>query len=287
MSYSAHYWEDNPNLFVVGDDDQSIYRFQGANIENMMAIRERLEKNLTTVVLTDNYRSVQPILDAASSLISNNHKRLIEKVKGLTKELHTSRDELKDLNILPQIRVYENEFSENVHIAYSIKNLVDKGVKPGSIAVLYREHKYGDELQRFLLEAGVPYYVKRSMNLLEDVFTRNILNICRYINMENDTPNGGEYLLFEILHYDFFDLDASEIARMTKARGKSSLREYIEAVSATQAGLLFPSDESSGKLHHISEVLNILKKYSFNHPLQQWFEKLINETRILAHIAAK
>jgi DNA helicase-2/ATP-dependent DNA helicase PcrA len=80
------FWEDNPNLFVVGDDDQSIYRFQGANIENMMAIRERLEKNLTTVVLTDNYRSVQPILDAASSLISNNHKRLIEKVKGLTKE---------------------------------------------------------------------------------------------------------------------------------------------------------------------------------------------------------
>jgi DNA helicase-2/ATP-dependent DNA helicase PcrA len=75
---------------------------------------------------------------------------------------------------------------------------VEKGVKPGSIAVLYREHKYGDELQRFLLEAGVPYYVKRSMNLLEDVFTRNILNICRYINMENDTPNGGEYLLFEI-----------------------------------------------------------------------------------------
>jgi DNA helicase-2/ATP-dependent DNA helicase PcrA len=66
------YWEDNPNLFVVGDDDQSIYRFQGANIENMMAIRERLDKNLKTVVLTDNYRSVQPILDAATALIGQN-----------------------------------------------------------------------------------------------------------------------------------------------------------------------------------------------------------------------
>ncbi len=278
------YWEDNPNLFVVGDDDQSIYRFQGANIENMVAIRERLSANLKTVVLTKNYRSVQPILNAATALIGQNQKRLIEKVDGLTKELFTAREELIQLNILPRIRIYENEFSENVHIADSIRELVENGVNPGRIAVLYREHKYGDELQKFLHLAGIPFYVKRSLNLLEDLFIRKILNICRYINMENDQPNGGEYMLFELMHYDFFDLNALDIARITREK-KGSLREYINAIGAAQSGLLFPSNENSGKLHQISSLLNTLQKDSFNIPLQQWFEKLINEAGVLAMIS--
>jgi DNA helicase II / ATP-dependent DNA helicase PcrA len=277
------YWEDNPNLFVVGDDDQSIYRFQGANIENMMAIRERLDRNLRTVVLTKNYRSVQPILDAASALIIQNKKRLIEKVEGLTKDLFAAKATLQDLIIHPEVRVYENEFAENAHIAYSVEALVKSGVNPGEIAVLYREHKYGDELQKFLHLAHIPFYVKRSLNLLDDLFVKKILNICRYIDMENDQPNGGEYLLFEMLHYDFFKLDPSDIARITREK-KGSLREHVAAVGATQAGLLFDKDETSGKLHRISQMLDQLQKDSFNLPLQQWFEKLINEAGILALI---
>ncbi|MBA2745702.1 MAG: ATP-dependent helicase, partial [Flavisolibacter sp.] len=70
------YWE-SPNLFVVGDDDQSIYRFQGANMENMRQLARRYEKDLLRVLLTENYRSVQPILDAAHLLISNNQQRLV------------------------------------------------------------------------------------------------------------------------------------------------------------------------------------------------------------------
>ena len=69
------YW-DVPNIFVVGDDDQSIFRFQGANMENMMLLAKKYEKDLLRVVLTQNYRSVQPILDAAHHLIGNNTQRL-------------------------------------------------------------------------------------------------------------------------------------------------------------------------------------------------------------------
>jgi DNA helicase-2/ATP-dependent DNA helicase PcrA len=280
----ASYWEDNPNLFVVGDDDQSIYRFQGANIENMMAVRDRLQRNLKTVVLTDNYRSVQPILDAATALILQNKKRLIEKIEGLSKDLNAARPEHHNVFILPEIRVYENEFSENAHIANSIKQLVEAGTKPGRIAVLYREHKYGDELQKFLHLSGIPFYVKRSLNLLEDHFIRKILNICRYVDMENDQTNGGEYLLFELLHYDFFNLNPAEIARITREK-KGSLREYLTAVSAAQAGMLFASDETSGKIHKVNDTMNMLQKDSYNLPLQQWFEKLINDAGILAQIA--
>src|SRR5262249_26098905 len=62
------YW-NKPNVFVVGDDDQSIYRFQGANIENMLQFADQYKHNLLTVVLTNNYRSTQPILDVSRSLI--------------------------------------------------------------------------------------------------------------------------------------------------------------------------------------------------------------------------
>ncbi|MGB4770167.1 MAG: ATP-dependent DNA helicase [Chitinophagaceae bacterium] len=277
------YWEQDPNLFVVGDDDQSIYRFQGANIENMLAMRQKLGRNLITVVLTENYRSVQPILDAAGGLISKNQKRLILKIDGLTKDLRAARPDRLGLNIIPEVRVYPNEFSENLHITESIKQLIREGVKPGQIAVLYREHKFGDEFQRFLMEGGVPFYVKRSINLLEDPFIRQVLNFFRYINMENDLPNGGEYLLFEIMHYHFFQLIPSEIARITRER-KGSLREHIEHISAAQQGLLFAADETSAKVKALADLLNNLQKDSFNLPLQRWFEKLINEAGILAYV---
>ncbi|HNJ96243.1 MAG TPA: ATP-dependent helicase, partial [Ferruginibacter sp.] len=77
-----NYW-DKPNVFVVGDDDQSIYRFQGANVENMLGFATAYTKDLLTVVLTNNYRSTQPILDISKTLIGSNKERLVEKIDGL------------------------------------------------------------------------------------------------------------------------------------------------------------------------------------------------------------
>src|SRR5436305_15016205 len=73
-----NFW-DKPNVFVVGDDDQSIYRFQGANVENMMAFVKSYENDLMKVVLVSNYRSTQPILDVSKTLIGKNKERLINK----------------------------------------------------------------------------------------------------------------------------------------------------------------------------------------------------------------
>ena len=88
------YW-DKPNVFVVGDDDQSIYRFQGANVENMLGFANAYTKELMTVVLTDNYRSTQPILDISKTLINKNEERLVKKIDGLSKELISSNDKIK------------------------------------------------------------------------------------------------------------------------------------------------------------------------------------------------
>src|SRR6476659_5368350 len=77
-----NYW-DKPNIFVVGDDDQSIYRFQGANVENMLSFADSYKNDLLTVVLTHNYRSVPSILNASKTIIDRNNERLINQVEGL------------------------------------------------------------------------------------------------------------------------------------------------------------------------------------------------------------
>ena len=77
-----NYW-DKPNVFVVGDDDQSIYRFQGANVENMLNFANSYKNDLLTVVLTHNYRSTQSILDVSKTIIGKNNDRLIKQIEGL------------------------------------------------------------------------------------------------------------------------------------------------------------------------------------------------------------
>src|SRR5258705_2431026 len=74
------YW-DKPNDLVEGDDDQSIYRFQGSNVENMLQFADTYQNDLLTVVLTNNYRSTQPILDVSKTLISRNNERLVKKLE--------------------------------------------------------------------------------------------------------------------------------------------------------------------------------------------------------------
>ena len=85
-----NYW-DKPNVFVVGDDDQSIYRFQGANVENMLGFANSYKNDLLTVVLNHNYRSVQSILDVSKTIIDKNSDRLIKQIEGLSKELVISQ----------------------------------------------------------------------------------------------------------------------------------------------------------------------------------------------------
>ena len=79
----AHQLLGKPNVFVVGDDDQSIYRFQGANVENMLGLCQQYKDDLLKVVLVNNYRSTQPILDVSKTLIDRNKERLVKKIEGL------------------------------------------------------------------------------------------------------------------------------------------------------------------------------------------------------------
>lgn len=288
------YWqEESPNLFVVGDDDQSIYRFQGANMENMRILAGKYN-DLLRVVLTQNYRSVQPILDSAHALIQNNTQRLINEYKDLQKTLKAANSLYDDLKIAPIIRSVSNEFEENILIAEEIRQLIDEGVLPGRIAVIYKEHRTGDELQKFLQLQNIPYYTKKSINLLKESFIKNILCYINYVIAEKEIPFSGEPILFEILHHNFHKIPALKIAaisnevylnnRNNKKSEPKTIREYLGVLAQTNGQKLFSADEVTDKLIAVHNVLERLISENENMPVLKWFELLFNEANVISFI---
>ena len=208
------YW-DKPNVFVVGDDDQSIYRFQGANVENMLAFADSYKNELLTVVLTDNYRSTQPILNISKSLIDRNNERLVKQIEGLSKELLSSNLKLNMLDHMPAIKEYETPVHEMIDITLQVKQLLENGIQPGRIGIIYKENKYGEELTKYLKLSNIPVYSKRSMNILEIPLAQKLVLLLRYLAAEHDTPYGGDEMLFELLHFDWFKIPPIEIAKLS------------------------------------------------------------------------
>ncbi|MDR3716163.1 MAG: ATP-dependent DNA helicase [Puia sp.] len=284
------YW-DHPNVFVVGDDDQSIYRFQGANVENMLTFADSYKKDLMTVVLTHNYRSTQPILDISKTLIDNNEERLVRQLPGLSKEL-ISRKTVADADKQPPvIREYPSQRQEMAGICLQIESLVnDRGIPPGKIAVIYKENRYGEELTRFLQLKKIPVYSKRSRDLFGIPEAGKIIQILRYLAAEHDTPYGGDEMLFEILHFDFFAIPPIEIAKLTVevadkqfGEDKTSLRRLLSERASRPPRDLFDKGLPPG-MKKASDSLEKLIGDVANKTLQTLFENIVRDTGILAHI---
>ncbi len=283
------YW-DVPNIFVVGDDDQSIFRFQGANVENMLVFANEYSSQLTTIILTNNYRSTQPILDISKTLIENNEERLVKKIDGLSKDLIASNSNINQLNITPTIKEYNSTKEEMAAIANQIEWLLDQHIEPKKIAVIYKENKYGETLADYLRLKEIPIYSKRSVNILHDSFVKKIINIMRYLHAEHDTAYSGDELLFEILHYDFYKNKPIDIAKITvEANGKStngekkSIRKVLYNKANAAPKDLFDEGLSSS-LKHCSNVLEALIKDVSNISLQKLLDTIIRTAGVLPYV---
>lgn len=283
------YW-DKPNVFVVGDDDQSIYRFQGANVENMLTFADSYKDNLLTVVLTNNYRSTQPILDISKTLISRNNERLVKQLPGLSKDLLSSNLRLNGFKHAPLIKEYDSQQHEMIAITLQLQELLQKGIAPGRIGVIYKENKYGEELTRYCQLLNIPVYSKRKLNILEIPLAKKIILFLRYLAAEHDIPYGGDEMLFEILHFDWFNIPAIEIAKLSIETSekkfedkKTSIRQLLTEKINTPAKDLFSSSLPDG-LKNASLVVEKLVKDVPNTTLQILFENIIREAGVLGTI---
>jgi DNA helicase-2/ATP-dependent DNA helicase PcrA len=284
-----NYW-DKPNVFVVGDDDQSIYRFQGANVENMLSFANSYKNDLLTVVLTSNYRSIQSILDVSKTIIDKNSERLINQIKGLSKNLLSSNIKIKDLTHKPIIHNYETQRHEMIGITQQVEKILAGGIEPKKIGIIYKENKYGEELAQYFKLLKIPYYSKRSLNILNIPFAKKIISVLRYLSFEHDIPYSGDELLFEILHYDWFNIPPIEIARVSIevadrqfTKDKTSIRKLLYERSKQPVRDLFTQGMNEG-LKKASEAMESLISKTPNVTLQNLFECVIREAGVLAHI---
>ena len=283
------YW-DKPNVFVVGDDDQSIYRFQGANVENMLAFATKYSSHLLTVVLTSNYRSTQPILDISKTLISRNDERLVKQIDGLSKELVSFNLRVSGSTNKPLLHEYNSVKEEMADITNRVHELLQQKTEPGRIAVIYKENKYGEELAQYFRLKNIPVYSKRSIDVLVQPFTGKIIQVLRYLNAEHDIPYGGDEMLFEILHYDFYKIPPIEIAKLTvevntlRYKGEqTSIRKLLADKAGKPAQHLFDNGIHMG-LKNFSRILEDLISDVPNITLQELFEHIIQNAGVLNYI---
>lgn len=281
------FWE-TPNVFVVGDDDQSIYRFQGASVENILQFQNEFRDSAQVVVITENYRSSQHILDSAKALIEYNKKRLITVIEGLSKNL-VAKGENAALALQPEIREYASSAYETAHVAKEIIARKEQGANLANIAVIYRKHRQAEELAKFLEEHNIPVNLRRRANVLDTPLVTQITTILRYIDAETQHPHSGEYLLFDILHFNIFGIDALLIARMAldmKSKRNSTWREEISRAGGRIKNELFEEADNRAlrSMKKLSDDLEYWIQESKNITAQQLLEKIVTRGGVLRHI---
>ena len=269
--------EKSKNLCVVGDDDQSIYKFRGATIENIMSF-EKSYPNAKVIRLEQNYRSTQNILNAANAVISNNEER-----KGKT--LWTENPEGEKI----QIHTSSNEQEEAGFVATTILEQVAKGRKYSDFAVLYRMNSQSNILEKVFVKSGIPYRIIGGHRFYE---RREIRDMIAYLSVINNPSD--EIRLRRIINQpkrsigDKTIATASEIAGtlgegLLEVLGRADEFDSLRRASAKLKAfydmmqeLIDANDDESVSLHELYEL--VLEKTGYIEALRG--EKEEAEARI-------
>jgi DNA helicase-2/ATP-dependent DNA helicase PcrA len=196
----------NPNIFVVGDDDQSIYKFQGANTQNIFAFKERFQDYIQIITLKNNYRSQQMILDAAASMIEHNETRLTTLIEGIDKNLLAQAGhEIRPL----EINQYLTAEQELYGISQNIEGLLAKGVPKKEIAVLARDNKDIGLVKEYLAKAGIPSSKDIGEDIMESVYLKQFLYLLKYLIDPLDDQS-----LFRFLSANFVGLAVVDLIKL-------------------------------------------------------------------------
>jgi DNA helicase-2/ATP-dependent DNA helicase PcrA len=273
------YW-DQPNIFTVGDDDQSIYRFQGASVENIEKFVMQFGSNLNLVTLENNYRSNQAILDAADALIKNNNSR-INKDKKLIAANETKAAK-------PVIKACYHGIHESAVIGAAIVALKNAGVAPNEIAVLYRNHYQAEEMINFLKWHNIEVSTRKRSNVLQEPLIKKILLLMQYLVAETTTAHSGEPYLFEILHFQEFKLPTQEIAKLSLDLARknfnereSSWREELKKIGKPKSPTLFDNGLALEAFSKFIQMLENLIQASVNLTVQETLHTIIRDCGFL------
>lgn len=289
----TEYWED-PNIFVVGDDDQSIYEFQGARIKNIVEFYERYRDNINVIILPQNYRSSQSILDMAMATIGENQQRLINQLHTLqlNKNIVAAAERFKDGKdtVMPVVKEYPNLLHEEADVVMQIEALQQNNVPLNDVAILYAQHKQADNIIALLERKNIPYSVKRPVNILELPVVDQLLKLLEYLVAENTATFSGEHLLFELLHAPCYGIDAVDIATLSLYMQQNKTKDknlgYWRMVVSNGLMLQSLNLQSEANILRMGNNINNWLLQLNELPLPLLVEKLVYESGIVQYLAA-
>lgn len=216
-----HEWVDQPNVFVVGDDDQAIYRFQGASVENLLEFHKLYTPEV--VLLQKNYRSSQKIIDASRVLMRPVSTSVVQQIYAQDKVIdaagqYASSDQ--DVNVV----AYQNALNENATIFHQIRRWYEDKME-GTLAVLYPKHALGKDIAQALRGAKIPYHMARSGNVLEQPLILHLVEILRGIHQLSEGADNDDSKLYQILHLQYLDPRPYDLQRLILAFTNIDKRE--------------------------------------------------------------
>ncbi len=238
-------------VFAVGDDDQSIYAFRGANVGNM-ADFERDFRVQKVIRLEQNYRSHGNILDAANALIANNRKRL-------GKNLWTAAGEGEPLRVFEA----ESDALEARFIAQEVQALVADGARHADLAVLYRSNAQSRVLEHALFSAGISYRVYGGLRFFERAEVKHALAYLRLVASGDD-----DNAFLRVVNFPPRGLGARTLEQIQDAakRGRTSLFAAIE-----------------GKAGVFRALIEDLRRETAGLPLSEAVERVVARSGLLEH----
>ena len=235
------------NICVVGDNDQSIYSFRGANYQNILNF-EKDYKNAETIMLEENYRSTQNILKVANEVIEKNTKRK-------DKVLWTENSEGD------KVRYYRasDEKDESNFVSQEIEKLIEAGINKSDIAVLYRTNAQSRNIEETLLRKNIPYKVVGSVYFYNRKEIKDLISYLKLIHNNYDDNS-----LFRIINVP------------KRGIGEKTIQNLMER--ATELNKCVYDVIDSGKELKFKEIIEDIKKEAENCSLTDLIDLILNKT---------
>jgi DNA helicase II / ATP-dependent DNA helicase PcrA len=231
------------NLCVVGDDDQSVYSWRGADIRNILDF-ERDYPEAKVVKLEQNYRSTQTILDAANAVVANNASRK-------AKELWTAGDEGE------RIRVFaaSDEYAEARFVVSEVEQLIEGGASPREISVFYRTNAQSRALEDVLVREGVPYQVVGGVRFYERAEIKDAMAYLSVISNPDDSVS-----LERIINVPKRGIGNTSVAKLQDYARRNGLSLYGALWEADAAGLTGAAKKACRRVRELFEGLRVAAK---------------------------
>jgi DNA helicase II / ATP-dependent DNA helicase PcrA len=202
--------EGRPNVMVVGDDDQSIYKFQGATTTNILNFNNKYTPEI--VSLQKNYRSSHKIVESSRTLAKLLDDKITDTLSDFTKHIVAHNDynesEIHKLK-------FDSDLEENYQITIQIKELIESGVSADTIAVLSRSHKKLESICEFMTLFGLPVNYEKGNNVLHNSKINQLVTMMEFVDSLNKKNSyEKEHLLVQILSFDCFGFEPKEIRNL-------------------------------------------------------------------------